>query len=251
MSENKEVRRQFGINAEHYVSSIVHAKGASLQRLADLLDLRPEWKALDVASGTGHTAFLLAPFVSQVVATDITPEMLARAKRVARERSLSNVAFGIADASQFPHKDRAFDLVTCRIAAHHFPDPTAFVGESARVLRSGGKFALVDNVVPEGAVGAYINAFEKLRDPSHIRCLTVAEWTTIASDAGLNLQHLETISKRLDFSQWAGRHTPEMQSYLGAMLTECDDGVAGVLEPKYEQGKLSFGLTEVLFIAST
>ncbi len=80
------VRSQFGANAANYATSSVHAKGASLQRLLDVLEPRPAWRALDIATAAGHTAFALAPHVDEVVATDVTPEMLDVGKAGAEQR---------------------------------------------------------------------------------------------------------------------------------------------------------------------
>ena len=90
----------------------------------------------------------------------------------------------MVDAEEIPYPDASFDLVTCRIAPHHFPDPAAFVRESARVLRSGGRFVLVDSTVPDGDAGVFFNRFETLRDPSHVRSLTVDEWQGLIAAAG-------------------------------------------------------------------
>ena len=155
-----------------------HAKGASLQRLVELVEPQPDWQALDIATAAGHTAFAFAPHVAHVRATDITPQMLTVAREQAATRGIGNVTVEHADADNLPYADGQFDLLTCRIAPHHFPDIGAFLRESVRVLRAGGILAVVDNVVPAGVAGDFVNAFEKLRDPSHGRCLSARSgWT--------------------------------------------------------------------------
>ena len=183
----KRVQEQFGANAAAYATSKVHASGASLTRLVDLVQPQLNWQVLDVATGAGHTAVTLAPYVSHVVATDITPEMLFVAARLVRERNVTNITLETADAENLPFDDDSFDLVTCRIAAHHFPNIGRFMAESARVLHAGGILAIVDNIVPGSHLrgkkakrlrlaGEYVNTFEKLRDPSHGRCLSLDRW---------------------------------------------------------------------------
>lgn len=243
-----EILQQFGANAEAYGNSEVHAKGASLGRLVELLEPEAAWRALDVATGAGHTAFALAPFVAQVSATDITPEMLALAEQLAAERDLTNVVFETGDAGSLPYPDNSFDLVTCRIAPHHFPDISLFVTEAVRVLRPAGLLAVVDNVVPPGTVGDYVNAFEKLRDPSHGRCWSMAEWLKSFAEAGLALAHQETLAKRLDFQFWAQRHDLVVQSYLRAMLLETGPSANAFLQPQAKNGDLSFRLVEGIVI---
>ncbi len=144
----------------------------------------------------------------------------------------SNIRTDTAEAHDLPYPDSSFDLVTCRIAAHHFADVPLFVQEAARVLRPGGILAVVDNIVPPGAVGHYVNAFEKLRDPSHGRCLTLEEWTALFASSGLTVANAETLAKRLNFDFWAQRHDRTMQAYLRALLLESNTAVATFLDPQ-------------------
>ncbi|WP_244500385.1 class I SAM-dependent methyltransferase [Methyloceanibacter methanicus] len=168
------VQKKFGEAAADYAACAVHAEGPSLARLTELIDPLPTWRQLDVATGAGHTALAFAPRIAKSTASDITPEMLAQVKRLAKERGLGNVVTRQANAQDLPFPDTSFHLVTCRLAAHHFPKPKDFVAESARVMIPGGIFALVDNVSPDDAdVAAAYNAFEKLRDPSHGRALSL------------------------------------------------------------------------------
>ena len=101
---------------EHNTSGIKSFKVLhALQQLGD-------WRVLDVATGAGHTAFTFAPHVKVVHATDITPQMLAVTTEQAQTRGLSNIVVEHADAEALPYEDGRFDLVTCRIAPHHFGD---------------------------------------------------------------------------------------------------------------------------------
>ena len=135
-------RRQFGANASNYAMSAVHAKGASLDRMVELVDPQSHWHCLDIATAAGHTAFAFAPHVAEVTATDLTDEMVDLAATRADEKQLTNVRTQVADAEELPFGDESFDLVTCRIAPHHFPNQLAFIAEASRVLASGGTFAL-------------------------------------------------------------------------------------------------------------
>ena len=242
------IKQQFGANAAAYVTSAVHAKGSSLARLVELVQPQPHWRALDIATAAGHTAFAFAPRVGHVWATDITPEMLETAKQQAQERGLSNVTVEYADAEDLPYEDASFDLATCRIAPHHFVDVGPFMRQSARVLRPGGILAVVDNVVPAGAVGDYVNAFEKLRDPSHGRCLTMAEWRQAFAEAGFAIMHDETLDKEMSFESWAARHDAVMQSYLRALLALAPPAVAAFLQPQTNNEATAFHLQEGVIV---
>jgi ubiquinone/menaquinone biosynthesis C-methylase UbiE len=142
------VREQFGASAQKYVTSSIHAQGASLARIVELTQPQPDWLVLDISTGGGHTALALAPHVRRVVATDWTPEMLAAAEEFIRARGLTNIEFKIADAENLPFGENEFDLVTNRLALHHYPNARRAISEVVRVLKPKGLFALVDNVVP-------------------------------------------------------------------------------------------------------
>lgn len=246
------VRRQFGANAANYATSPVHAKGASLDRLVALIETRPDWEALDIATAAGHTAFALAPAVARMVATDVTPEMLDVARAGIAERGLDNVELEVADAESLPFDDAAFDLVTCRIAAHHFDDPTAFAAEVARVLRPGGRFGFVDNVVPDDeATARFANEFEARRDPSHVACVSLDGWLTLLTGAGLRIEHTELLSKRMDFATWADNMSvePAVRAELLADLAGAPPAVTEFLRPELGEAP-AFHLTECVIVAA-
>jgi ubiquinone/menaquinone biosynthesis C-methylase UbiE len=208
-------QQRFGRAAADYATSEVHAKGASLARLVELTEPKPHWRVLDVATGAGHTALAYAPHVAKVTATDITEEMLGQTRKLAKTRSLTNVKALIADAEDLPFPDASFDLVVCRLVAHHFRKIGAFVSEAFRVLMPGGMIGIVDNVAPDAAIvpertadelrqcASLFNAFKKLSDPSHVRCLGLLEWQTLLADAGFIVTHAECLE--LEFGTWVQR----------------------------------------------
>ena len=256
------VQKQFGEHAAAYATSEVHAKGASLARLVELVNPEETWRVLDIATAAGHTAFALAPHVREVVASDITPEMLPVARKLAGEKEIHNVLFELADAEQLPFAAGEFDLVTCRIAPHHFARIERFVGESRRVLRPGGLLAVVDNVVPgsdadtaEGAAlraaGDYVNRFEQLRDPSHVRCLSVEEWLTVLTEAGFTLIVAETAPKRMAFDPWVKRlgAAPDVQEEVRTLLEQAPTAAAEFFQIEADGADLAFHLVEGIFVA--
>ena len=229
------VQEQFGKTAAHYLTSKPHALGKSLERLVTLTAPQQTWRVLDVATGGGHVAYTFAPHVARVWATDITQEMLDQVKAEAANRGLANIRVTYAKAEALPFEDESFDLVTCRIAPHHFDSIPQFLAEVHRVLKPGATLALVDNVVPAGNVGDYINAFERLRDPSHLRAWTMDEWRAAIATAGFAIGHEEQIYKKMEFKSWAQRYDSIMQALLRAMLTEITPDVKAALEPKWRR----------------
>ena len=243
------VQEQFGKTAASYLTSAPHAKGASLDRLVALAAPHKDWRALDVATGGGHVAYSFAPHVARVWATDITQEMLDLVRAEAQKRGLGNIRIAYAKAEALPFEDESFDLVTCRIAPHLFDSIPDFLAEVQRVLKPGGTFALVDNVVTAGSVGDYVNAFERFRDPSHLRAWTMEEWRAALQNAALSVTHEEQIYKKMEFKSWAARHDANMQRFLVAMLALAAPEVKQALEPGGEGDTLTFRLCEGLFIA--
>ncbi|MEM9028626.1 MAG: methyltransferase domain-containing protein [Pseudomonadota bacterium] len=261
--DKTRVQQQFGANAANYATSPVHAKGKSLSRLVDLISPKSDWKALDVATGAGHTALAFAPHVASVAASDVTPEMLDQAKQLAAARELTNVTCVSADAHALPFPDDTFDLVTCRTAPHHFEDVSKFVTEVARVLKPGGQFGLVDNISADGqtnpddsaddqraAADAY-NAFEKRRDPSHGRALGHNEWMSILADADLTVESWEHLIKPMSFNRWCDTMSVEapVRDELRDMLSSGPAGFVAFLKPEFTNEDISFALTELLLVA--
>ena len=243
------VQEQFGKTAASYLTSTPHALGKSLERLVTLTAPQKDWRVLDIATGGGHVAYTFAPHVARVWATDITQEMLDMVKTEAAKRGLANVRTTYAKAEALPFEDASFDLVTCRIAPHHFDSIAEFLGEVHRVLKAKGVFAVVDNVVPDGSVGDYVNAFERFRDPSHLRAWTMDEWRSALKAAGFVIGHEEQIHKTMEFKSWASRHDATMQALLRSMLAQVTPDVKATLEPKGDDGDLTFRLCEGLFVA--
>ncbi len=252
MSDTRdEVKRRFGPAAEKYVQSPHHSQGESLDRLIELLRPDPAWRVLDVATGGGHTALALARHVREVVATDITAPMLQAAERFIRAQGVTNVRFQEADAGALPFEADSFELVTCRIAPHHFPDCAAFVRESARVTRPGGLIAVIDNVVPEDhGADSFVNSFEKIRDPSHNRAYTEREWKEFFRAAGLSIEHAERFRKSRDYARWISMMPVEAatEKRLREMLLHAEGQARAYLEPEGEGDSLQFYLAEILLI---
>ena len=223
------VKQQFGRHAEAFVTSAVHAKGADLAELVAWLQPCADDLVLDVATGGGHVANALASMTHQVVALDLTSPMLDAAKAHARTLGIDNILYMVGDAEQLPFVDGSFDVVTCRIAPHHFPHPERFVQEVARVLKPGGRFAITDNVVPEDPETArFINKVERLRDVSHVRCAPVSEWKKWLEDAGMAVAREQTWTKTFEFESWVARtaDTEEQRRAVAQFLLNADPDMA-------------------------
>jgi ubiquinone/menaquinone biosynthesis C-methylase UbiE len=206
-SVKNSVREQFGAAAHAYVTSASHASGDDLRRLLELAAPNGSERILDIATGGGHTALAFAPHVARVTAIDLTPAMLEEARSHAARRGASNITFDLADAEALPFADSTFEIVVARIAPHHFADPQAFVRESARVLVCGGLFLLDDNMAPEDdELDAFMNRFEKWRDPSHVKAHKPSQWRAWMAANGLSVVAEDALQlKRYAFDDWTAR----------------------------------------------
>ena len=201
-----QVQDYFSRTAEGYVTSFSHKAGDDLQRLIEIGEWDTQQKALDVATGGGHTALAVAPLVCEIMVSDLTPRMLEKAREYILSEGITNAAFQVADAEQLPFADASFDRVTCRIAPHHFPDIAQAVKEVARVLKPGGLFLLIDCMAPsDPELDAFDNKVEKWRDSSHGRSCTLEEWDTFFSQAGIQIELQEFFRKSHEYEDWTAR----------------------------------------------
>ena len=191
--------------AEAYATG-EHKSGRDLQLVVDFAAPIGNERVLDIGTGAGHTALALAPHVSSVVLTDPVATMLATARRLSAEAGVRNADFVEAIAERVPFPDASFDIVTTRLAAHHFDDVPLAFREVARVLRRGGVFIFVDTLAPENAESAtYQDEVETLRDPTHRRIYTQREWIAFAEQGGLRIEKIEVVRKAHDFEAWLER----------------------------------------------
>jgi ubiquinone/menaquinone biosynthesis C-methylase UbiE len=202
-----KVREQFGRAAEGYIHDKGFATGDDLDAMIRLLKPESDDNMLDVACGGGHTALRFSPLVRSVVASDLTMVMLKKAQEfVSDEGVVDNVTFREADAEDLPFPAGAFTLLTCRIAPHHFPDVPRALNEFHRVLRRGGRMAIVDTLLPDDPeIAEWYQAMEKMRDPTHIRAHTEEQWRQMVEEADFILHETLTIPKTHDFPTWAKR----------------------------------------------
>ncbi|MDQ2904367.1 MAG: methyltransferase domain-containing protein [Ktedonobacteraceae bacterium] len=200
------VQQRFGATAQAYASSTVHSQGPDLDWIVEAAALTGKELVVDVATGTGFTAFALAPYAHEVVGIDITMPMLEAAQRLATERQLTNVRFQQGDALALPFSSSSVDLVACRHSAHHFSKISHAVQEWARVLKPGGKLLLADSISPEEPeLDIFLNEIEVLRDPSHIHNYRISEWLTLLGEGGLTASVLREWGIPLDIRSWTQR----------------------------------------------
>ncbi|WP_156292416.1 class I SAM-dependent methyltransferase [Serratia oryzae] len=210
-SHKNAVERQFGEQAHAYLTSAVHAQGKDLQRLAQLLEGCSEARLLDVGCGAGHACFTAAARVAQVVAYDLSAQMLDVVGKAAAEKGLGNVQVQQGVAERLPFDDASFDVVISRYSAHHWHDVGQALREVKRVLKPGGRAIFMDVVSPgHPLLDIYLQTVEVLRDTSHVRNYAPGEWLGMFTEAGLLVREVTADRLELEFSSWVARmRTPE------------------------------------------
>jgi ubiquinone/menaquinone biosynthesis C-methylase UbiE len=232
MNRSQSIQRQFGAAASRYATSRFHQSSPDLEHMLKAVPLTGREQVLDVGTGTGHTALAFAPQVASVIGLDMTEAMLVEARALAAEQRAINTDFELGNAMDLPYDSNRFDLVTCRVCAHHFADVRRAVEEMARVLRPGGHLLVVDSVSPEDpAEDTYLNCIELIRDPSHVRNYCVTQWKEMLEAAGLFAEYKGTWGAALDFEDWVERMgTGELErTQLRALFDRAPDRVRATL----------------------
>jgi ubiquinone/menaquinone biosynthesis C-methylase UbiE len=160
---------------------------------------------VDLATGAGGAALAFGPSVARVTVVDTSAAMVAGAVGLLRDAGIAATG-AQAEAGSLPFADACCELVTCRIAAHHFPDIPAALAEVQRILRPDGTLVLMDSLAPAApAAAAFLDRVERQRDPTHVRTLTRGQWERALTQAGLLPVTVEQVRHPKDFERWLAR----------------------------------------------
>ena len=205
-SHDENVEALFGSRARAYVDSAVHAQGADLDAIEEILRQRRPGQALDLGAGGGHVSYRMAAYAKQVTAIDLSAEMLALVNATARDKGLANICTIQAPAERLPFDDGFFDFMACRFSAHHWRDLHAGVQEARRVMCAGAGAVFIDVYAPGVALfDSHLQAVELLHDTSHVRDYTLSEWLVALGRCGFALTASRTWRLRMDFPVWTAR----------------------------------------------
>lgn len=212
-SQHDISHKQYKNKAHEYLNSHVHQQGIELKKIIEQVKLFSQAPyVLDLGCGGGHVSYTVAPFVDQVMAYDLSQEMLDIVSNTAIEKSLFNIQVQQGTAENLNFSDNTFDMVITRFSAHHWHQVNQAMKEIYRVLKPYGKVIIVDTVsTAQNVLDTFLQSIEMIRDCSHVRDYTVSEWVSYAEDAQLNLTLIEKQKLDLDLMSWVKRmKTPSM-----------------------------------------
>ncbi len=234
------IRERFTATVDVFAESVRTLRAEEVERLEERatvgLALASQALAIDVACGPGTFTRPLARRVHRAVGVDLTPAMIEKARAEALRNGVTNIEFVLGDVYALPFDDGVAGVVSCGYAVHHMLEPARAVAEMARVLRPGGRVAITDMIVPDGADAALQNSIERARDPSHTSTQTLSQFRALIHDAGLRLLSEETRDFWHDFDRWmrnAGS-VPGDAIYIRVrrMMEESLDHAASGLRPR-------------------
>jgi len=201
-SQQELVRERFTRTAQQFASFSLTKRSAEAERLAELAAPRADCLAVDFACGPGTFTQALAPRVLRVCGVDLTPALLAQAQHASFEAGQKNVRFVCGDAGAVPLADASVDLAVCGYSFHHFDSPAQVAREMARIVRRGGRVAVVDLILPRPEHEAAHNAIERARDASHVRTHTADELGELLVAAGLRIVAKGPGERVREFDDW-------------------------------------------------
>lgn len=237
------VREEFTRQRDTYAANSSVSDPERIARLMRAVNLAPEARVLEVATGPGYVALGFATVCREVVGVDLTEAPLVTAEKIKQEHGLTNVSFQLGDAENLPFEDGGFDVVVCRLAFHHFEDPSLTLREMIRVCQPDGTVAVEDLIVSEHpSRGEYQNRFEWLRDPSHTRALSLGELIELYASARLEVEVVYTDRFVPEVGRWLNdAQTPSSRAAEARVMIERDtvEDLSGA-RPFVRDGKLHF-----------
>ena len=247
----ERIQKQFTRTADVYARMRQTTDERGLKGLVGLSGASSQDRVLDIACGPGFLTLAFAARCRAVTGFDATDAFLGMARTEAKDRSLDNVDFKQGDAECLPFDDESFEVVACRAAFHHFPDPARVLSEMARVVISRGRLLVADLVGSEDLGEAELHErIERLCDPTHVRALPQSVFHQLFENAGLTLVRQVVSSLDYDLEDWISHGGPPeaARRQIVSLMKNCIGNNESGLRVRREDGRLSFSHKVATFV---
>ena len=251
MDNYNEVKKSFSTQAEKFATYHM-SKAEYTDYLIGRVNAKGDEKALEVAAGTCICGRALAPHVKEIVCLDLTDAMLKQGKKLAAQDNIQNITFVTGNAESLPFENESFDLVITRLSLHHFTDPEIPFNEMHRVLKKGGKLVIWDMVATTEELREINDRIETMRDSSHTRILSKAEFEKLFENH-FDLQTEETTYVPVNLQSWMDlTDTPKniQEDIVRRMTEDLNGGDKTGFYPYIKEGKICFDHRWLLLIGT-
>lgn len=246
------VQDQFNRCAQFYLKGSLMDDQELLNLIVRLVKPQADDQALDVACGAGFLVCKLANSVRRAVGVDLSTVMLSEAGKYALSLGLANTNFQLSDGESLPYADETFDIVSCKLALHYFPNPGRVIGEMKRVAKNGASLVLIDRISSENIQKQeYHNRIEKLRTPSKIKVYSPSEIVSLLEKQALLIDHIHHCEQHQDFADWiqmTGAPEENQRYATELMLQSVEEDLTG-LKVDIKDGRLVMTHSTAIFIA--
>ena len=245
------LRKQFAAQARVHAKTVQFRRTENVAPMIDLAKPGPSDRLIDIATGWGFVPLSFAPLVKSVTGVDLTPEMLALARKVAAERGVKNVEFVEGDAEDLKFGPASFEIATSRFTFHHFADPEKALREMKRVLTPDGRIVLYDALASaDEKKSKRHNEIELSRDPSHVKMYSDREFQALFKKCGLEVKGKITTLMRRHFNHWMAFVDPgdAVLRKTRKLMEESMEGNKAALGIRERGGELSFTHTCVVWL---
>ncbi|MBU4221808.1 MAG: methyltransferase domain-containing protein [Euryarchaeota archaeon] len=250
MGIKESAKIQFGKQAEAYAKGNIFVDVVHLSEVVKRSGVEKNHRVLDIATGAGFLALEFAKSAETVLGCDLTLNMILKAREKEKTSGLENTGFLLSDVESLPFPDESFDIVSCRFAFHHFPNPEKALLEMIRVCRD--RLVLVDGVSSEDMEKSiFHNSIEKMRDPSHVRINALSEIEEMFNEAGADITDITHWEISQDFEEWMRRAGTDekQQKIIEDLMLQSQDGDRTGLQVTQEKGKIGFTYDTIILTA--
>ncbi len=244
----RKVQANFGRQALAYNANCLLADQNNLNTIIRMARITGSERVLDLATGTGFLAAALSKVAKDIVATDITLEMLQQT----RPKTGENTSFSLADVEKLPFADDCFDVVTCRVAFHHFTQPDEALFEMHRVCKPKGRIVIMDIISSEDSERSdYHNRMERLRDSSHVKQYSRSEIEGMIGTCGLEIDEVNMWEYTWQMDEWLSIANPDngIADEIRQMMNDSIDGDKSGLAVELKDGDVYFSYIAAIISA--